>query len=297
MQKRILIFGGSGFIGCELVYLLLKNNFLVTVVCSNLTKAQKCLPKNPNLTIKVIDIFHMSSLKAAIENSDFIVNLIGKLYEVKKNDFYQFHTHFPSLLASVVKENQRLIHISALGIELSCKTSIYAKTKLDGEMQICQNSKNYSIIRPSVVFGNRDNFFNLFSRMSKFSPFLPLIGGGKTEFMPIYVGDLVNAIFAIIKNQNLCHNNIMEAAGPDLASFKSIIEFILNTKQRKRILINLPFAIAKLEARLINLFKIMLLTCDQVELLKYNNKRSDKYDNIDTIIGNLTSYKTIKPYF
>jgi len=107
MQKRILVFGGSGFIGCELVHLLLKNDFLVTVVCSNLTKAKKCLSNNPNLTIKIIDIFHKPSLKAAIENSDFIVNLIGKLYEIKKNDFYRFHTHFPSLLASVMQENQR----------------------------------------------------------------------------------------------------------------------------------------------------------------------------------------------
>jgi NADH dehydrogenase len=200
-------------------------------------------------------------------------------------------------LSELISSEQHFLHISALGIEESSKTSIYAKTKLDGEKAIIKNSKNYNIIRPSIVYGEKDNFFNLFARMSKISPFLPLIGGGKAKFSPIYVEDLVKSIINLIENNQKYQNQLFEASGPLTSDFKRLMEFILQTTKRKRLLLKLPFCVAKIQANLINLLKIYLLTPDQVELLKYDNISSGKYSNIDVLIGNLESYEKIVPKY
>ncbi len=297
MQGRVVIFGGSGFIGSKLTTLLLNNNFAVTVVCSNLKKAFKTLPKHSNLCVQKVDLFCKDDLTKVITDQDIVINLIGKLHEVQKDDFVRFHTYFASLLASLVTNDKKLIHISALGTEQAAATSKYAKTKLDGEAAVCNLSQNYVIIRPSLVFGKGDGFFNLFSKMSKFSPFLPLIGGGKTNFAPVFIEDLTMAILAIINNWQSYKNTIIQAAGPQKASFKSILQFILQSKGRKRALITLPFAIANLQAKLLNLFNIKIITPDQVELLKYNNLPSDKYLNIDCLIKNPANFKALPCFF
>ena len=162
---------------------------------------------------------------------------------------------------------------------------------------IIKNSKNYNIIKPSIVFGDCDNFFNLFAKMSKTSPFLPLIGGGKAKFSPIYVEDLVKSIALLVEDNKKYKNKIFESYGPDTSSFKELMQFILKITGRRRFLINLPFSIAKIQATLLNMFRIYLLTPDQVELLKYDNIASNKHDNIDKIIGNLKSFKQIVPKY
>jgi len=297
MNKRILIFGGSGFIGSTLTRTLLKFDYNVCVVSTNKERAIKKIGNSANLEVKDINIFNDEELKKLVKNHDVIINLIGKLFEANKGDFARFHHEFPKSLSKLVSANQNLIHVSALGIEKSSKTSIYAKTKLDGERSIIQNSKNYNIIKPSIVFGEKDNFFNLFAKMAKISPFLPLIGGGKAKFSPIYVEDLVKSIIHLIENNQKDQNQIFEAYGPTTSSFTQLMKFILKTTRRKRLLIKLPFFIAKIQANLINLLKIYLLTSDQVELLKYDNIASGKYKNLDVLIGNLESYEKIVPKY
>lgn len=227
-----------------------------------------------------------------MKDYDVIINLIGKLFEAKKGFLHEF----PRLLSQAISSKQHLIHISALGIEKSSEMSIYAKTKLDGQKAIIKNCKNYNIIKPSIVFEN-DNFFNLFAKMAKISPFLPIIGGGKAKFSPVYVEDLAKSIVFLAEDNKKYQNQIFESYGPNTSSFKELMQFILKTAGRKRLLINLPFTLAKLQANLINLFKIYLLTPDQVELLKYDNIASHEYDNIDKIIGNLKSYEEIVPKY
>lgn len=298
MSKKILIFGGSGFIGSSLTNQLLKKKNQICVVCSNKEVALNKFGKLPsNLKVQTIDIFNKDEILNLIRDYDVIINLIGKLFEAKKGDFNKFHHEFPKLLSKIISSKQHLIHISALGIEKSSKTSIYAKTKLDGEKSIIKQSENYNIIKPSIVFGDNDNFFNLFAKMSKISPFLPLIGGGKAEFSPIYVKDLVKSIDILIRDSKKYKNKTFEAYGPDVSSFEELMKFILKITGRKRLLISLPFFIAKIQATLINTLKIYLLTPDQVELLKYNNIASNKYDNIDKIIGDLKSYQKIAPKY
>ncbi|MDA9817653.1 sugar nucleotide-binding protein [Flavobacteriaceae bacterium] len=250
-----------------------------------------------DLQIQTIDIFNENVVKNLVKDYDVIINLIGKLFEAKKGDFSKFHHKFPECLSKTISDKQHLIHVSALGIEDSCKTSIYAQTKLDGQKAIIKNSKNYNIMKPSIVFGKNDNFFNLFAKISKTSPFLPLIGGGKAKFAPIYVEDLAKSIVLLAEDGKKYKNKIFESYGHDSSSFKELMQFIIKTTGRKRFLIKLPFFIAKIQARLLNLFKIYLLTSDQVELLKYDNIASNKHDNIDKIIGNLKSFKKIVPKY
>lgn len=297
MSKKILIFGGSGFIGANLVSELLKSHYQVCVVCTDKEKALRRIGNDKNLQISDIDIFSQNKLTNLIAQYDIIINLIGKLFESKKGDFAQFHHHFPKKLAQNISPKQHLIHISALAIENSAKSSIYAKSKLDGENIIRKNCQNYNIIKPSIVFGKLDNFFNLFAKMAIISPFLPLIGGGKARFSPIYVKDLVKSIIFLIENNKKYKNRIFEAYGPKTLTFKELMQFILKTTKKSRILLNLPFSLAKLQAKFLNLLKIYILTSDQVELLKYDNIATKKYDNIDDIIGDLQKYQDIVPNY
>ncbi|MGL4348294.1 MAG: complex I NDUFA9 subunit family protein [Chlamydiales bacterium] len=297
MNKKILIFGGSGFIGSYLTKTLLDNNCKVLIICRNIDTALNRVGNHKNLQAKNIDIFNEDEVKKLVKKCDVIVNLIGKLFEAQKGDFRKFHTIFPDILSKNVPSSKQLIHISALGIEKSAKTSVYASTKLEGQNAVINNSKNYNIVKPSIVFGEEDNFFNQFAKMAKTSPCIPLIGRGKTKFAPIYIQDLVSSIIFLIRYNKKYQNTIFEAYGPKTLSFKQLIEFVLKTTNKKRLLIVIPFPLAKLLAKLMNVFRVYRLTPDQVELLKYNNIGSKNYKNIDELIGKLGNYKKIVPKY
>jgi nucleoside-diphosphate-sugar epimerase len=297
VSKRILIFGGAGFIGSALTTKLLQHGHSLGIVCTNTNRAAAKFDNCSQLSFHKIDIFNPDEVSKIINDYDIIINLIGKLFEKQTQDFYKFHTLFPQHLSKSITDKQHLIHVSALGIEESAQTSSYAQTKLAGEKAITDHAKNYTIIKPSIVFGEQDNFFNLFNNMSKISPFMPLIGKGVAKFTPVYVKDLIATISTITNHNQEYNHQIFEAYGCETASFKELIQFILLTTNRKRLLIPLPFALAKAQAHIMNLFRIDLLTADQVELLKYDNVASNKYKNIDSIIGQLTSYRQIVPTY
>lgn len=297
MKKKVVVFGGSGFIGSRLTKFLLNKNYKVLVICRNKDKAFQRLGKHKNFQTKSIDIFNESSIKKLIKEHDIVVNLIGKLFETQKGDFKKFHYLFPDLLSKNVPRSKHLIHISALGIEKSAKTSLYASTKLAGQKAVITNSKNYHILKPSIVFGEEDNFFNQFAKMAKRSPFLPLIGGGKTKFAPIYIEDLVKSIIFLIEHNRKYKNRIFEAYGPKKLSFKQLLQFVVKIIHKNRFLLPLPFAFAKFLATLMNLFKVYRLTPDQVELLKYNNIGGKNCQNIDVLIGSLGNYQKIVPKY
>ncbi|MDA9231348.1 complex I NDUFA9 subunit family protein [Rickettsiales bacterium] len=298
LNKKILIFGGSGFIGSGLVDQISNNSkYKIDIVCTNREKSEKKL-KNKNIGFRIFNIFDETILKDQIKEYDVIINLIGKLFEKSKNDFDKFHHQFPALLSKNISEHQLFIHISALGVEQSSKSSLYAKSKIEGEQKIIRNlENNYVIIKPSIVFGEEDNFFNLFAQMSRFSPILPLIGGGEAKFAPIYVKDINKSILEIINRPKQYKGSIFEAYGKKEASFKELMQFILKSTKKKRLLLNIPFSIAKFQAKIINFLRIYVLTSDQVELLKYNNVASKKFANIDTIIKNLANYEDIVPQY
>lgn len=297
MKKKILIFGGSGFIGSRLTKALVDKNYKVLVICRHEDTALQSIGNRKNLRTENIDVFNEAQVKKVVKKSDVVVNLIGKLFEARKDDFKNFHYILPDRLSKIIPSSKQFIHISALGVEKSAQTSVYAATKLEGQNAVIKNSKNYNILKPSIVFGEEDNFFNQFARMAKWSPFIPLIGGGKTKFAPVYVEDLANSIVFLIEHNKKYKNRIFEAHGPKKLTFKQLIQFILKTLRKKRWLVPLPFAFAKSFAKFMNLFKIYRLTPDQVELLKYDNICSKSYDNIHVLIGKLADYKKIVPRY
>jgi nucleoside-diphosphate-sugar epimerase len=292
---HLVIFGGSGFIGKPLTEQLLAKGYTVTVICQDRKRAVEAIGRHPQLQISCMDIFNQRQLSTVIQRADVVINAIGKLYEESPGDFQRYHVDFVALLLKVLSPMQRLIHLSALGIEQAQASSQYAKTKVAAEMLIREQAKRYHIIQPSVVFGKEDNFFNQFNNLARYLPALPLIGGGHTLFCPVYVYDVVEAIIVLI--EQVPTNATYAACGPETASFKKILHYILNITARKRFLIPLPFAVARIQAYLMNGVGIYLLTPDQVALLQYDNTNQAQHPNIDMLIPMMHPYKAIVPSY
>ena len=222
---------------------------------------------------------------------------MGILYETKKQKFSQVHEHFPTLLARLCNEIgiKNLVHVSALGVKES-HVSLYMQSKLKGEKNIVDNFKPTVILRPSIVFGPEDKFFNTFASIAQFSPFLPLVGGGKTKFAPIYVGDVAKAIVKALELNN-SEPKIYELAGPENYSFKELMEILLIEIKKKRFLISIPFGFAKFQSYFLQMMPNPLLTPDQVELLKYNNIVSGDNATLKDLGITGTPIKSILPKY
>ena len=208
---------------------------------------------------------------------------MGILYETRKQKFDHIHSHFPYLLSNLCNELgiKNLVHISALGVKEK-HDSLYMKSKLEGEKNIQDTFKPSVILRPSVVFGPEDKFFNTFASLAQFSPVLPLVGGGKTKFAPIYVGDLAKAIVKALELNN-SEPKIYELGGPENYSFKELMEILLREIKKKRFLIPIPFGFAKFQSYFLQMLPNPLLTPDQVELLKHHNIVSGDYPTLDDL--------------
>ena len=277
--KNCLIFGGSGQIGRHLIRKLTKNDYKVTVVTRNIHQKGHIIKTQGNagyIDIIEANIFDEIKIKSLFERADICINLIGILYEKKKNSFKNIHTLFPSLLAKLSKQHnlKHFIHISALGIN-EAKDSDYARSKLEGEKEILKNFPLSTILRPSVVYSVDDNFTTSFMTLLNRLPVFPLYYNGKTKFMPIHSSDLVDIIYNVI-SKNI-YSQIVECVGSETLSFKEIIEKLLNLIDKKRILLPLPLIFGKLTAKFFQLLPKPLLTEDQLRLLKYDNVSSGKY--------------------
>jgi len=278
--KNCLIFGGSGQIGRNLIRKLTKNNYKVTVVTRNIHQKSYIIKTQANagyIDIVESNIFDEKKIRELFKKSDICINLIGILYEQKKgNTFKNIHTIFPSLLAKLSKEYnlKHFIHLSALGIS-EAKDSEYAKSKLAGENEILNNFSLATILRPSVVYSVDDNFTTNFMTILNRLPFFPLYYNGKTKFIPIHCSDLTDTIIHII-SKNI-YSKIIECGGPEIITFKEIIQRLLKLINKKRILIPMPLPLAEISARLFEVMPKPILTRDQLKLLKYDNNFSGKY--------------------
>ena len=278
--KNCLIFGGSGQIGRYLIRKLTKNNYKVTVVTRNLHQKGYVLKTQANagyIDIIEANIFDETKIRKLFSKTDICINLIGILYEKgKMNTFKNIHSIFPSILANLCKEYkvQQFIHISALGIN-DAIDSKYAKSKLEGEINIQKNFPLATILRPSVVYSVDDNFTTNFMTLLSRLPFFPLYYGGSTKFTPIHCSDLTDIIYHVV-SKHIC-SKIIECVGPETISLKDILKKLLKLINKKRFLIPLPFFVANMSANLFQLFPKPLLTVDQLKLLKYDNIPSKKY--------------------
>ena len=278
-QKEILLFGASGQIGRNLIRKLTKNNYKITAVTRNIHRAGYILKTQANpgyLDLVELKNFNSEKIDDLMRKASICINLIGILYEKRKDQFKLIHTDLPDMLSQKAKKHSldKFIHLSALGIEQS-KDSNYAISKLNGEKKIIKNFKNYIIIKPSIVYSVDDNFTTSFMSLLSILPIMPLYFNGKTKFAPIHVTDLVDIIQSLIEREN--NNLTLECVGPDILTFKEILQKLLNAISKKRILLPLPLPIAKLSAKILQLFPKPLLTEDQLNLLKYDNCSSGIY--------------------
>ena len=278
--KNCLIFGGSGQIGSFLIRKLTKNNLKVTVVTRNAHQKGLKIKTQGNagfIEIKEIKIFEENKIEKLFSEADYCINLVGILYEKKKgNTFKNIHTIFPTLLAKLCKKHnlKHFVHISALGIN-DATDSQYAKSKLEGENNILSNFPKSTILRPSIVFSNSDNFSTQFMTLLSRLPFFPLYYSGKTKFMPIHATDLTNVIYHVLSNKT--ETQVIECVGPEVLTFKEILQILLDLIKKRRLLLPFPLYLAKFSAKLFQLLPKPLLTEDQLRLLKYDNIPSGKY--------------------
>ena len=269
MKNQICtILGGGGFIGRYLVRNLTKKNYRCIISTRKTFEkgylktqatpgAIELLNWNPN---------NFSELKEAIKNSDIVINLIGILYETKKQKFYNIHSNIPEVISKICSEVdvKKFIHVSAIGANENSK-SLYQKSKKLGEDKALDNFKRTVIIRPSVVCGTEDNFTNLFSKLS-ILPVIPIVGINY-KFQPILVTDVADAIVkAILAKDN--DQKIYEIGGPKVISFGDMVKSILKTINKKRFVVPMPMPIAKLQSTITDLLPIPpILTKDQCEIL------------------------------
>lgn len=273
-QKIATIFGGTGFVGRQVVQKLATHGFLVKVLtrAPESAYALKTSGSVGQIVPLAINYNDEHSLVNAIKNSYVVVNCIGILDEKNKKDFEKIHTDLPKAIALACQKEKvsRFIHLSALGIEKS--HSKYAQSKHAGEKEIFKAFKTATILRPGIIFGKDDNFFNKFAELGRYLPALPLIGGGKTRFQPVYIGDVAEAVMAAInKPSSVVQGKIFELGGPDIVTFREVYEKLFTHTQRRRSFIRIPFIGAKIIALFLELLPKPPLTRDQVESLKTDN--------------------------
>ena len=294
-QKEILLFGASGQIGRNLIRKLSKNNYKITAVTRNIHKAGYILKTQANpgyLNLVELKTFNYSKINELMKNCNICINLIGILYENRKNQFKLIHSDLPNMLSKIAKQNNidKFIHLSALGIE-NAQDSEYAKSKLDGEDKIKINFKNYLILKPSIVYSVDDKFTTNFMSLLSKLPIMPLYYNGSTKFSPIHVNDLVNIIYELIERKN--DNLVLECIGPEVFSFKEIIQMLLKSINKKRLLLPLPLPLAKLSAKILQILPNPLLTEDQLRLLKYDNCKTHIHkNNFDIGLVSLRKFKS-----
>ena len=278
--KNCLIFGGSGQIGSFLIRKLTKNNIKVTVVTRNAHQRGLKIKTQGNagyIDIKEANIYEEKKIETLFKDADFCINLIGILYEKKRgNTFKNIHTIFPTILAKLCKKYnlKNFIHVSALGINEAIDSK-YAISKLQGENNILNILPKTTILRPSIVYSNSDNFSTQFMTLLNLLPIFPLYYSGKTKFMPIHCTDLTEIIYYVLTNK--VETQVIECIGPEVLTFKEILQILLDLINKKRFLLPFPTPIAKLTAKFLQLMPKPLLTEDQLRLLKYDNVSSGKY--------------------
>ena len=277
IDKLITVFGGSGFLGRHVVRALCRQGYRVRVAVRrpDLTGHLQPLGRVGQIHAVPANLRVPHSVEAAVRDADLVINLVGILFERGRQRFEAVHAFGAETVAlAAAAFGARLIHVSALGAAADAP-SLYARSKAMGEQLVRAAMPAATILRPSIVFGPEDDFFNKFAAIARMSPALPLIGGGHTGFQPVFAGDVAAAINAAIDRPET-RGRIYELGGPEVMSFRQLMEFVLATTERRRLLVPIPFGLARFQATLLQLLPKPPLTCDQVELLRHDNVVSDE---------------------
>ena len=273
-SSLVVVFGGSGFLGRYAVAALAKAGYRLRVAMRRPNLANFLVPMGHVGQIQLVqtNILDKEQISSAVRGASAVVNLVGILRESGRQRFDAIHRDAAGRIAKAAANAgaTAFVHVSALGASLG-SSSLYARSKAEGEMRVHDAFPDAAILRPSLLFGPEDDFFNRFAGMARFSPLLPLIGGGATKFQPVYVGDAADAIEAAVRGTPDARGKIYELGGPTVYTFKELMEIILRETCRKRALLSIPFPLASLAASIANITPWPPLTPDQVRLLKTDN--------------------------
>jgi uncharacterized protein YbjT (DUF2867 family) len=276
LETLVTVFGGSGFLGRHVVRALAQRQYRIRVAVRRPELAGFLRPMGRVGQIHAVqaNLRYPQSVEAAVRDADVVINLVGILFERGRQRFDAVQTAGAEAVALAAKAaGTQLVHVSAIGADTNAP-SLYARSKAEGERRIFAALPEATIMRPSIVFGPEDDFFNRFAALARMAPALPLPGGGHTRFQPVFVGDVAEAIAKAVDGDTK-PGTIYELGGPDVRTFKELMEFTLATIQRRRLLVPVPFGLLKLQAALLQFLPKPPLTPDQVELLKRDNIVSD----------------------
>lgn len=276
--RLVAVFGGAGFLGRHLVQRLARAGYAVRIGTRRPDQALFLKPMGKVGQIEPIaaDIRHPQSCAALMQDASAVVNLVGILQEGGGRRFDEIHADAPARLAQQAAQQgvSRFIHISAIGADPD-SPSRYGRSKAAGESRIFEAFPQATVLRPSIIFGPEDDFFNRFAAMCLLAPALPLIGGGATRFQPIHVGDVAQAIQAGIEQEDTA-GKIYELGGAEARTFRELLELMLEITRRKRLLLPLPFPLADTLARCIGWLPNAPLTYDQMQMLRRDNVVSEQ---------------------
>jgi uncharacterized protein YbjT (DUF2867 family) len=281
-DKLVTVFGGSGFLGRHVVRALCKRRFRVRVAVRRPDLAGHLQPLGRVGQIHAVaaNLRYPASVEAAARDADIVINLVGILFESGRQRFDSVHAFGAEAVAlAAAAFGARLIHMSAIGADPDAP-SRYARSKAMGEQLALAAMPSATILRPSILFGPEDDFFNKFAALARVLPALPLIGGGHTGFQPVYAGDVAAAVLAAIDRPQT-GGAVYELGGPEVKTFKELMQFMLATIERHRLLVPIPFGLARFMAGILELPTRLLsikplLTKDQVELLLRDNVVSEE---------------------
>ena len=274
--RNVTVFGGSGFLGRYIVQRLAHRGVRVRVATREPESARFLQPLGVVGQVMPVqaNLRHEGSVRRAVAGADAVVNCVGVLFERGRQGFGALHVNGARRVALAAAEAgvSRLLHVSALGADPE-SPSAYSRSKAAGETAVRDAFPGAAILRPSVVFGPEDDFFNRFGALARILPALPLIGGGGTRFQPVYVGDVADAAAKLLADPSA--SGVWELGGPRVYTFKELMQLVLHETGRRRLLLPLPFGLAKLQAMFLQFLPNPPLTPDQVELLRRDNVVSD----------------------
>ena len=276
MQNLVTVFGGSGFVGSQVVRPLAKAGWRVRVAVRNpnLAYEMRLAGDVGQIDLVQANVRNVASVRRAVEGAGAVVNLVAIPYETGRQGFQAVHVMGARNVAQAAKASgvTRLVQMSALGADASSESK-YARTKAEAEAAVREIYPDAVILRPSVIFGPEDSFFNRFAAMAGISPVLPLIGGGHTQFQPVYVGDVAKAVARAVTDP-ACAGETYELGGPARLSFRQLMELMLAEIDKRRLLLPLPWSVAALMGSAAELGSFIIsppITADQVTLLKTDN--------------------------
>lgn len=284
-QQLVTVFGGSGFVGRHVVRALVQRGYRVRVAVRRPDLAGFLQPLGTVGQIHAVqaNLRYPNSVAAAVKGADAVVNLVGILQEGGRQSFAGVQANGARAVAqaSAAAGIGRVVHVSAIGAARDSR-SLYARSKAEGEAAVQAALPGSVVLRPSIMFGPEDGFFNRFAALARMLPVLPLVGGGETKFQPVFVGDVAEAVARAIDGG--VAGGVYELGGPEVKTFRELVAYICEVTDRKRLLVNLPFPLARIQARILEIVNTLtlgllpgplMLTRDQVTLLESDNVVSD----------------------